>query len=279
MYTLKKCLPLLAISALSLGGCGGSGSFTQQVTVFGVTIKATAATPPEKVLHAANIMAEYLDNNEDGIADNPAVVERLISKKATLLMAKNAADMPKGAYITHGDSGQDLYAEETHINGAAQGKFDASLEEILHLVTHVGYAAVYPGVFGEQTGSAIADAMDAARGGRFASIPKPYPTGAWYTYDDSTCDYSCMVTEYTYWALTSILGAQDFSGRLESIQQEWKLNTSEKVMNQDSAVYTILTDAQYALATNLPDGNYAATVFEIEDITPSVTTSSTKNTK
>ncbi len=279
MYTLKKCLPLLAISALSLGGCGGSGPFTQQVTVFGVTIKATAATPPEKVLHAANIMAEYLDNNEDGIADNPAVVERLISQRATLLMAKNSADMPLSAGPTHGNSGQDLYAVETHINGAAQGKFDASLEEILHLITHVGYTGVYPGVFGEEAGSAIADAMDTARGGRFTNIPKPYPTGAWYTYDDSTCDYSCMVTEYTYWALTSILGAQDFSGRFESIQQEWKLNTSEKVMNQDTAVYTILTDAQYGLASMLPDGSYAATVFEIEDITPSVVTSSTKSTQ
>ena len=279
MYTLKKCLPLITISVLSLGGCGGSGSFTQQTTVFGVTIKATAATPTEKVLHAANILAEYLDNNEDGIADNPAVTERLKSKKATLLMAKNAADMPKSAYLTHGDSGQDLYAEETHINGAAQGKFDASLEEILHLITHVGYAGVYPGVFGEETGSAIADAMDTARGGRFTSIPKPYPTNAWYTYGDSSCNYSCMVTEYTYWALTSILGAQDFSGRLESIQQEWKLNTSEKVMNQDTAAYTILTDAQYALATNLPDGKYAAGTFEIINTTPSVATLSTKSSK
>ncbi|OUS07310.1 hypothetical protein A9Q81_01300 [Gammaproteobacteria bacterium 42_54_T18] len=279
MYTFKNCLPLLTISALSLGGCGGSSSFTQQTNVFGVTIKATAATPTEKVLHAANILAEYLDNNEDGIADNTAVVERLKNQKATLLMAKNAADMPKNAYLTHGDSGQDLYAAETHINGAAQGKFDASLEEILHLITHVGYASVYPGVFGEEAGSAIADAMDTARGGHFTSIPKPYPTGAWYTYDDTTCSYSCMVTEYTYWALTSILGAQSYSGRLESIQHEWKLNTNEKVMNQDTAVYTILTDAQYALATNLPDGKYAAGTFEIINTTSSVATLPTKSTK
>ena len=50
--------------------------------------------------------------------------------------------------------------------------------------------------------------MDKARGGQFTEIPNQYPSSAWYTYDDETCDYKCMSTEYIYWALTSILGGQ-----------------------------------------------------------------------
>lgn len=96
--------------------------------------------------------------------------------------------------------------------------------------------------------------MDLARGGQFTSIPSPYPAGAWYTYDDSTCDYSCMVTEYHYWALTSLLGAQQ--NRLDEIGQEWKLNTKAKLIQQDPAIYQLLTDPQYKFPTVLPDGSY-----------------------
>ena len=136
------------------------------------------------------------------------------------------------------------------------GKFDASLEEVLHLISHEGYSKVYPKALGESAGTDLTNAMDKARGGRFTKIPNPYPADAWYTYDDKTCTYDCMATEYFYWALTSILGAQSKSGRLEEIEGEWKLNTPEKVKNQDPDVYKLLTDKQYKLPTVLPDGTY-----------------------
>ena len=70
-----------------------------------------------------------------------------------------------------------------------RGRFDATLEEVLHLITHAGYAHVYPEVFGEKPGTQIAKAMDQARGGHFRRVPRSYPAGAWYTYDDRSCDY------------------------------------------------------------------------------------------
>ena len=292
MQFCKKSLLAGGVAVVMLAACGGSGSSSSNATpsvvptptptpapspnpapspspqagleqsfpvftsVFGVQIRATASTASEKVLHAANVMAQYLDNNEDGLPDNPLVVDKLVEAGATLIMAPTESALESAASgVAPSDAYQALYGDETFPT-VQPGRFDATLEEVLHLITHVGYSKVYPDVFGEKADSSIADAMDIARGGRFETIPQTYPEGAWYTYDDATCDYSCMVTEYTYWALTSILGAQQ--SRLEQIQHEWRLNTEEKVRMQDPAIHAILTNPEYALATRLPNGVYSA---------------------
>ena len=230
--------------------------FCKTSDVFGIKIYATENIDNEKVLHAASILAEYLDNDEDGNADNQRIVNRLIDKKAWLLMAMNEEESRAAIRFPIGNFAfLELYDEEVSIiNG--NPRFDASLEEILHLITQHGYAEVYPNKFGENKNSEIAKAMDEARGGYFKNVPNSYPSSAWYTYDDKTCNYSCQITEYTYWALTSILGAQEFPGRLEEIQHEWRLNTKEKVKNGDQLVYSLLTDPQFKFPTNLPDGRY-----------------------
>ncbi len=239
-------------------------AFSKKTAVFGIPIYGTAATSDESMLHAANVMAQYLDNDQDGVPDNQLVVEQMLEQGATLIMVKDESELePLFAKIPESDALQDLYESEVVIGNNIAGRFDASIEEVLHLITHIGYAGVYPEVFGEAIGSKIANAMDIARGGQFTTVPSSYPTSAWYRYDDETCDYSCMVTEYIYWSLTSILGAQNADGRLAQISHEWQLNTLEKVKAKDSAVYKILTNAQYGLATQLPDGNYLAKQFKI----------------
>ena len=52
------------------------------------------------------------------------------------------------------------------------GRFDAALEEVWHVVTHSGYAVLYPTVFGEGAETSLSNAMDIARGGRFTTIPQ-----------------------------------------------------------------------------------------------------------
>ena len=230
--------------------------FCKTTEIFGIKIYATNKVDNEKMLHAASILAEYLDNDEDGQVDNQKVVDKLIEKNVWLLLVKNENDQDDAERINLKNSNyQDLRDEEiTLVNGSP--RFDASLEEVLHLITQHGYAEVYPEVFGEKKGSKIADAMDIARGGYFKKVPNEYPTNAWYTYNDESCDYSCQITEYTYWALTSILGGQDFNGRFDEIKDEWKLNTKEKVKNNDIDVYNLLTKSEYKLPTKLPDGKY-----------------------
>ena len=228
-------------------------TFTKSARVFGVPVNARANTPDIKVRHAATVMAEYLDNDEDGQADNPAVVDALVRRGARLFVFASEADIPEAGSDA---SAQALFNDETLPNGRAGGQFDATLEEVLHLITAVGYAHWNPKVFGTAAGSSIADAMDAARGGRFEQIPATYPAGAWFTYDDNTCDYDCMVTEYLYWALTSLLGAQDFPGRAADINAEWRLHTQALLKARDPGVVALLSNPAYGLPARLPDGNY-----------------------
>ena len=261
-------------SAFSQVGCD------KYVNVFGVHIFATPTTPADKLSHAAGVLAQYLDNNEDGIPDNTRVLSHLVSRNVFIIMPGTAAEMEQLEIELVEEAGyrfgQDLYGEETKpdflvngkINAPDGGYYDGALEEILHPITQHGYANAYPEVFGEERGSTLAKCMDAARGGYFEQVPKGgpksgYPAEAWYHYTDETCDYGCMITEYIYWALTSILGTQDFPGRSEALKVEWELNTREQVKTGDAAVYELLTDPQYKFPTKAPDGDYKPSAFPV----------------
>ena len=226
--------------------------FCKTTEVFGIKIYATEGVKNEKLLHAASIMAEYLDNDEDGVVDNQKILDKIIDRKVWLLVIEEGLDIDDVPNSLKYHRFQDLYNEEISlINGSP--RFDATLEEVLHVITQHGYAEAYSDIFGENKDSEVAKAMDIARGGYFKNVPNSYPSSAWYSYDDKTCDYSCQITEYLYWALTSILGAQEYPGRLEEIQHEWKLNTKDKVKNNDPTVYSLLTDPQFKFPTNLPN--------------------------
>ena len=150
--------------------------------------------------------------------------------------------------------GQDLYGSET----APAVGFDASLEEVHHLILNAGWASAYPDQLAQVAGSDIADAMDIARGGHFETVPSSYPDEAWYSYDDVTCDYSCMITEYVYWAHTSLLGAQ--TERANEVGHEWQLVTPADVRARDIAAVAILESPDLGLPAVLPDGVYGALI-------------------
>lgn len=127
----------------------GYTGFNRKVVVFGIPIYAVATVNDSKLLHAANLMAQYLDNNEDEIVDNQAVLDAMLTNNAFMFMWKSESDqntvsMPDNA------EGQDLGNDETipawHTNGHT-GQFDAALEEVWHIITHAGYASAYPAVF------------------------------------------------------------------------------------------------------------------------------------
>ena len=52
-------------------------SFVKYVEVFGLRIYAEDALTDAQVLHAANVLAELLDNDEDGTVDDAALLTQL----------------------------------------------------------------------------------------------------------------------------------------------------------------------------------------------------------
>ena len=232
-------------------------SFRKYVNVFGVHVFATAKTPDSKVLHAATILAEYLDNDEDGKPDNSLVVEALASRDAFLMMTASDRELdridPEEWQEEGFHCGQFQHADET---APARGRFDASLEEVLHLITQHGYGNAYPRIFGDRKGTELAKCLDKARGGHFTRVPRRYPCAAWFTYDDRSCEYGCQTQEYIYWALPSLLGAQEALERCEEISEEWRLCTPEAVKTRDSDIHALLVNPKYRFPRVLPDGTY-----------------------
>ena len=139
----------------------GFTSTNRKVEVLGVPIYAYANVEDVKLLHAANIMAQYLDNDEDGVVDNPALLSALISSNAALYMWKREGQQGS---INAQDLGADESVPAWHNNGHT-GRFDSALEEIWHVITHSGFANAYPDAFGEDAGTSLTNAMDIARGG------------------------------------------------------------------------------------------------------------------
>ncbi len=144
---------------------GFDGLFPKHIDVFGVSVRGTEGTSDDKMLHAASVMAEYLDNDADGIPDNALVVQAMRENNATLVMTIDFAELDEvlaeiGVDNLPDGLLQDQNAAETRPGGAADGVFDASFEEVLHLITHAGYAYAYPDAFGETPGTSLANAMD-----------------------------------------------------------------------------------------------------------------------
>ena len=219
------------------------------------------------------MLAQWLDNDEDGVPDCPAALARMVADDASLVMTgTEGREELAGVYSQFGpgvlSNSQGLGADETVPGGiAAAGRYDAAVEEILHLVSQKGYGRVFPDLDDSKfvLDNRLSAAMDAARGGHFpGGFPRSeYPASCWYSYDDVTCTYGCQKTEYLYWLLTSYLGGQDEQGRGAAISPEWKLNTRAKLVagsggvGPDTLGVALLEDPRYSLPTKkLPDGKY-----------------------
>ena len=257
----------LILSFVVLSGCGddsssgSSGSsgdiVAKKVTldvgnVSPVTIYADSQVGDEYLLHAANITAQYLDNDQDGNWDNENVSNHLSSVKASLFILKqedkkylisflNSLPSDVVSKFMDDDASQSLYKSEmvlcdSHPSFDAcfdgdNTKRDASYEEILHLITHVGFSNAETSYFGEEQGSSsVSASMDTARNYsvddqngtlcQTESVPTSFGSkvkydcdwsnaiaaSGWFTYDDSSCNYECQVTEYTYWTINAALG-------------------------------------------------------------------------
>ena len=234
--------------------------FDKSTRVFGVYVFGTSDVDDSKFDHAVNVLRDYLDNDGDGVADSKKLVKSLKREKAAMTIFYDEDEIDE--YIDKherkirksGANLQDLFDFEIVTAADRSEEFDASLEEVFHLISDYGYSKIYSEEFGLTKDSLIGQLMNDARGGYFRKVPKQYPDDAYYTYYDKSCNYKCQITEYFYWGMTSVLGGQQAPGRLEQIQDEWRLNTPGKVAERDPALFELLTNGQFDLPAILPDG-------------------------
>lgn len=212
-----------------------------------------------KMLHAAAVAAELLDNNEDGVVDDPAVEASLINLNTMMPLFNSEWSSGQDNVFDYYDGclGAVLYNNEIDPSQPGHWGDDASVEEILHTINACGQLEVYPQAFGLQPNSSLmSDAMDIARGGQFINIPNNYPEEAWYHYDDWTCDYECMAMEYLYWCIVSDMGILNDTQTCNGIDNEWELCSPALFESTDLAMFAIVNDPQYKLPQLAPDGNY-----------------------
>ena len=244
--------------------------FTKYVDVLGCfSIYAESTIADAKVLHAAAVAAELLDNNEDGIVDDPLIEAQLISQNALMPLflqdGNTAMDIFENHYNGDGVSAV-LFNNEIDPTQTGHWGDDATVEEIMHTINHVGHTNVYPSTFSMGPNSSLMSAaMDVARGGQFMTVPSPYPAAAWYHYDDQTCDYECMMIEYMYWALVSNMGILDDPQTASGIANEWEPYSASLLQSMDSLIYVLITDPQYKLPQIAPNGNYCPTPSAISE--------------
>ena len=249
--------------------------FTKYVDVLGCfSIYAESTISDAKVLHAAAVAAELLDNNEDGVVDDPLIESQLLSENALMpIFSSEGSSAENTFFINYNGDGVSAVLYKNEIDPTQTGHWgdDASVEEIMHTINHVGHTNVYPNAFSLQANSSLlTDAMDVARGGQFMSVPNNYPASAWYHYDDWTCDYECMAIEYIYWAQVSNMGILDDAQTASGIANEWEPYNASLLQSMDVLMYALITDPAYKLPLLAPDGNYCPNSTYVSEIIESV---------
>jgi hypothetical protein len=274
-----KSFILLLASSMAMSGCVAQNTvcltieenphiedpalseFSKYVQVLGCfELLAESSISDEKLLHAAAVAAELLDQNEDGVVDDQNVANALASGQALMPIFEEEGSIAEEMLFENyeGDGiGAVLYSDEINPNQPGYWGEDATVEEVLHTINAVGHVSIYPNAFGLSPGSSLlSEAMDVARGGQYLSVPANYPEEAWYHYDDWTCDYDCMAIEYLYWALVTQMGILDDVQTAEGIADEWELYSPELLEEIDGLIYQLIMDEQYQLPLQAPDGNY-----------------------
>ena len=165
------------------------------VKSFGIEICAMPKVEDKFLNHAKKIMDKLVDYNNDGMVDNQKVIDKIISTGSVFAVFRNNRDERNfGKYFypdevmeevkdIMGQNGWDFESDEDKITAVFEPKYgtflsvftkemnlnskdwDPTIEEALHLITHMGYAQAYPNIFGQNKNTKIAKLMDEAREG------------------------------------------------------------------------------------------------------------------
>jgi hypothetical protein len=248
------------VVANPLADSPGFREFAHYVNMNGLGVYGEQGISEEKMRYVAAVFAELLDNNEDGQWDDPKVFGKLLDQEAMMpIFAGEGSKAEQEFFHNYDGAGVSAVLYDGEVDPSQPGHWgaDATVEETLHTINHVGHVSVYPDIFGiEPDSSLLTEAMDVARGGQWKNFPDEYPEEAWYHYNDRTCDYECMAIEYIYWALVSNMEILNDPQTCSGIANEWELCSKELLKEGDVLVYSLITDPNQPLPQLAPDGIY-----------------------
>lgn len=215
--------------------------FAQQARIFDVvTVCATHEVPDAALRHAANVVAEWLDNDSDGQLDEPALLPAMRQTRPYLIMTEHGSGLPMLLRLQAASPdrvGQDLFASETN---PGNGMRDASQEEIHHLIYNSGWAPTFPDIFADREGSAL-----------YQQWQKAEAEGH-YFYDDPTCTAACKVSEFIYSASAADLGSD-----ADLATDELRLYSREELTAALPDLIAIMASDSYTYPRDhWPTGNY-----------------------
>lgn len=226
-----------------VSNCPGT-IFTKSAVVFNaLIICGTKKVPDAKLQHAANVAAEWLDNDGDGAADEPRIVSAMKDNKALVVMSFDgfsplAALTQLPAVFAGGYTAQDLSAEETN----TPGRRDASQEEIHHIIYNAGWVSAFPAVFSDKR----EDGSDLYRIWKFSD------DNGHYSYGDPTCDDSCKTGEFFYLATAAYLGSE-----ADLFSDEMMLKNKAAMQEVIPEIMEIFESTEFAYPTqHWPSGQY-----------------------
>ena len=243
-------LLLLVLVAVSLddlvrgGGPCASAIYDKSAVVFdAVVICGTSGVSQDKLDHASAVAAQWLDNDQDGVVDEPRLLAQLEMTEPAVLMTENGIGVWSGIRTLIAKRGiagtQDLGAQETNPNG---GRRDAAPEEIHHVIMNNGWQRLLPDTFSEvdADNSVLRQAWQQAE------------TEELYSYDDPTCDSTCKVTEFVYLATAAYLGSD-----ADLQTDELRIQDQQQLRESAPTVVEIFESSDYTYPLIMwPDGNY-----------------------
>ena len=242
MRIIFLTLVICVYSSQIIAACP-KGFYSPKKLPFNVNVCANNSIQKSFLNHASIVIKRILDFDSDNIADNEKILKELTNSNATFLVITSEKYARLYFNETQNENFTLVFKDEIVLDGSS---FDPTLEEAMHLITQFGYAYAYPNEFGEKKGSKISSLMDISRGGFFKSVPKNYPKGAFFTYDDKSCNYQCQITEFTYWVITSFRNQQSSNERYTEIKDEWQLNTKNKIKLNFPELYDFLKKPEFS---------------------------------
>lgn len=239
--------------------------FTKYVRVFGIPLLGTNEVDDSKLSHAAKLLAEYIDNDKDGIPDNVASLTKLLNYTVILGFLGGSSESEffwnerylkvasapfREQFVCNIHFFEQWNSEVVpsfykHLNDTDKCRqrsmidFDWTLWYFPFTLTYYGYFDI----MSNKTKAAIELAMKKASSSEIFQ-PK-YP-------DDEEME----MAEFFAWSLITTLSALNCSCESKEIQEFWKICTSKDLYDFDKNWYEALDKISF-LSKILPSGNYS----------------------